>query len=190
MGAVQTSDWIALIALAISLLSAGWTFYQHFRWARPVVKVSGQQWIHGTSWEPGVSKAGFSIDVTNVGDQSTQILKAYWQIDRGDGMDFRVSSSGPESVESRAAQPDDGFRPAPTFPFTLERYQSRGWDFAIDMATWRDREKYTRSRIVVEHTSRKSREVVYGDWEPSQVGLEAIRKLKETPPDAGERMSR
>lgn len=183
MGAVQTSDWIALIALAISLLSAGWTFYQHFRWARPVVKVSGTQWIHETSWQPGESKAGFSIDVTNIGDQSTQITKAYWQLDRGDGMDFRVSSSGDDSLEARFGQVDQSLRPAPTFPFTLERYQSRGWDFTIETDKWRDLDKITRSRIVVEHTSRKSREIVYGEWEPSQIGLEAIRKLKETPPD-------
>ena len=48
----------------VSLATAGWTGYQHFRWARPVVKVSGTQWIHGMSWQPDESRAGFSIDVT------------------------------------------------------------------------------------------------------------------------------
>lgn len=178
MGAVETSDWIALTALLVSLVTAAWTAYNHFRWARPVMKVSGEQWMQGTSEEPVTTKAGFSIDITNVGDHATQITDAYWQLDRGDGIDSRVAAgAGGGGLDALfVSGPDTGLRPAPEFPFTLDRYQSKGWDFTISIDGWRDLQSIQRVRLVVEYTSRRSREVIHGAWEPSQIGIDARRR--------------
>jgi hypothetical protein len=164
----------------VSLGTAGWTAYQHFRWAKPVVKVSGTQYTYLTSQEASAEPlAGFSIDVTNVGDQATQIVAAYWEIDRGAGAgQLRLSTKG-GGIDDLFEKPrDPSLRPPPAFPFTLERYQSRGWDFTMSTKGWHDLDKWTRARLVVEYTFRKSRAFVYGDWEPSQIGIQASRALR------------
>lgn len=171
------SDLLATIALIVSLATAVWTTYRAIRWARPVVGVSGEQWVGGSSTTWPAKEASFSIAITNVGDQATNILNAYWEIDRGDGMDFRFSSGreGIAGLFHRDGEEESRER----FPFTLDRYGHKEWEFIIQLDGMRGPENMVRARPVVEFTSRKRREVLHGEWQTSQIGLEARRLLSE-----------
>ncbi|MFB7842539.1 hypothetical protein [Microbacterium sp. NPDC056052] len=179
---MKFSDWISLIALVVSLATAGWTAYNRLRWAKPVPRVSGTQWMSIVAPSQHSTTAGFSIDITNVGDHATQITKAYWEIDRGNGIELRLVAGSVAGTDSLfEARKDPSLRPAPGFPFTLERYQSRGWDYIVSMDGWKDLQNIRRARVVVEYTSRKSHEIIRGPWEPSQIALEARRSLEPSP---------
>jgi hypothetical protein len=111
---VSYSDILASTALGVSLLTAGWTALRTWCWDRPVVLVSGQQWVGGLNTTPGRRIAGFSLEVVNTGNQTTQIIAAYWQIDRGNGVDIHFTAShGGGGVDSLFDAPDHaqcGFR--------------------------------------------------------------------------------
>lgn len=119
------SDVLATIALVVSLATAAWTTYRALRWSRPVISVGGVQSINGHSQAPERKFVGFSIEIANTGDHATQIIKAYWQIDVGDGGEHRLMASAAVkhmegSKWSLVLQSD---KPAPPFPFTIERYK-------------------------------------------------------------------
>jgi hypothetical protein len=65
----------AAFLLALSVACRTW------RWDRPVVTVNGAQWPGGLGTaEPG--KTSFSVEVANRGNHATQILSAFWQVER------------------------------------------------------------------------------------------------------------
>ena len=171
------SDLLATVALVVSLLTASWTIWRAWRWERPVISVTGEQWNGERSAAPGIRIAGFSIAVVNTGNQATQIIAAYWEIDRGNGADIRFAAShGGGGIESLFSAP--GHANAPTLPFTLERYERRAWDFEMSLQGIREQEDIIRARPVVQFTSRKRTEYAHGAWQASQIAMEA-RRLRE-----------
>ncbi|GAB2837484.1 hypothetical protein ACFQ0P_13895 [Microbacterium insulae] len=120
------SDVLATIALVVSLATAAWTAYRAIRWSRPVISVGGDQSINRHSQSPDQKFVGFTIEIANTGDHATQIIKAYWQIDVGDGVEHRlVASDAVQHVEgSKWALVLQSATPAPSFPFAIERYQA------------------------------------------------------------------
>jgi hypothetical protein len=172
------SDVLASIALVVSLLTAGWTALRAWRWDRPVVSVSGAQWIGRRSTAPERGFAGFSLEIVNTGNQSTQVVDAYWQIDRGNGVEIHFTAShGGGGVESLFEAPDHAS--APTLPITLERYGRCAWDFEMSLSGIREQESILRARPVAQFTSRKKTEFAYGAWQASQIGMEASRLREE-----------
>lgn len=172
------SDVLASIALLVSLGTAAWTGYRALRWDRPVVSVSGMQWIGGSSHAPGAERAGFSLVVFNTGNQTTQIIDAAWQIDRGNGVDIRLKAvhggGGPESLFQA---PGDAST-APSLPFTLGRYDRSAWEFDMLLTWLAEPEGIIRARPMVEYTSRKKSQLAYGPWQPSQIRLHAEQQAK------------
>lgn len=139
------SDLLATVALVISVLTAGWTAVRALRWDRPVVSVSGTQWIGERSTAVGRRVAGFTMEVVNTGNQGTQVIHAYWQIDRGDGVMIRYTAShGGGGIESLFAAPDGD--EAPALPFTLGRYERRAWDFDMSLSNFKDPERMLRAQ--------------------------------------------
>ncbi|WP_146066060.1 hypothetical protein [Cryobacterium sp. Y82] len=173
------SDILASTALVVSLLTAGWTALRAWRWDRPRVSISGEQWIGERSTVPGRRIAGFSLEVVNTGNQSTQMIAAYWQIDRGNGVDIRFTAShGGGGVDSLFDAPDHAN--APNLPFTLDRYGRCAWDFEISLDGVQNQALITRARPVVQFTSRKKTEFAYGAWQPSQIAMDARRLCRES----------
>lgn len=171
------SDILSTIALMVSLPTAGWTAWRAWRWDRPVVSVSGDQWIGERSTAPGRRIAGFSYEVANTGNQTTQIIAAYWQIDRGNGLDIHFTAShGGGGIDSLFKAPDHAN--APALPFMLERYGQRAWDFEMSLEGVQEQEAIIRARPVAQFTSRKRTEFAYGAWQPSQIAMDA-RRLRE-----------
>jgi hypothetical protein len=174
---VSYSDALATVALVVSLLTASWTAWRAWRWDRPVISVAGKQWIGGRGTSRGNDIAGFSIEVINTGNQATQIVCVYWQIDRGNGMDIRFAAShGGGGIDSLFEAPE--WAKTPQLPFTLERYERRAWDFEMSLDGVKEQESILRARPVVEFTSRKKTEFARGKWQPSQIAVEA-RRLRE-----------
>jgi hypothetical protein len=175
---VSYSDILASIAFVVSLLTAGWTAWRAWRWDRPVITVAGKQWIGERSTARGNTIAGFSIEVINTGNQATQIVSAYWQIDRGNDMEIRFSAShGGGGIDSLFEAPEWAKAPKP--PFTIERYERREWDFEMSLDGIKEQENILRARPVVQFTSRKKTEFACGKWQPSQIALEARRRREE-----------
>ena len=172
------SDILASTALVVSLLTAGWTALRAWRWDRPVVSISGEQWVGERSTVPGRRIAGFSLEVVNTGNQTTQMIAAHWQIDSGDGVDVRFTAShGGGGINSLFAAPDHAN--GPDLPFTLERYGRCAWDFEISLDGIQNQALITRARPVVQFTSRKKTEFAYGAWQPSQIAMDARRLSRE-----------
>lgn len=176
------SDVLATIALVVSLATAAWTAYRAIRWSRPVISVSGVQSINGHSQAPDRKFVGFSIEIANTGDHATQIIKAYWQIDVGDAGEHRLmASDAVKRIEgSKWALVLQSDKPAPPFPFTIERYESREWEWEIPWENLRRYDNARRARPVVEYMTRKKRTRAYGPWEPSQQRLEVERLRRES----------
>jgi hypothetical protein len=170
---VSYSDILASTALAVSLLTAGWTTLNAWRWNRPVVSVSGGQWIGERIATPSRLFAGFSLEVVNIGNHPTQIIAASWQIDRGTSAETHFYASHESDYLDK---PD--LAKAPILPFTLERYGRRAWDFDIGLDGIREHEAIIRARPVVQFTSRKKTQFAYGAWQSSQIALYA-RHLSE-----------
>ncbi|WP_146073357.1 hypothetical protein [Cryobacterium sp. N22] len=178
------SDVLASCALLVSLATAGWTAWRAWRWDRPVIEVTGEQWLGQRSTAPGQHIAGFSMEVVNTGNISTQVIAAFWQIDRGDGIDVRFTAShGGGGFESFFTPPDHAS--APELPFPLDRYHRRAWDFEMSLEGIREQETIRRARPGVQYTSRRKTEYAYGDWQPSQIGMEAVRIAIDTDPHRG-----
>ncbi len=171
------SNVLATIALVVSVLTAAWTGWRAWRWDRPVISVSGEQWIGERGTAAGVRLAGFSIEVVNTGNQGTQIIAAHWEIDRQNGVNIRFAAShgggGTDSLFEAHGQAT-----APSIPFTLGRYERRAWDFDMTLAGIKEPEGIIRCRPVVQFTSRKRTEFAYGPWQASQVALDA-RRIRE-----------
>ena len=166
------SDVLASIALAVSLLTAGWAALRALRWDRPVVWVSGQQWIGGRSAQPDALLAGFSIELVNTGNQRTQIIDAYWQIDRGNGVDIHFKAiPGGGGIDSLFLDPRQVA--APTLPLTLDRNERLAWDFEMGVSGISEPEGILRARPVAQYVSRKRAQFAYGRWQPSQIAAQA-----------------
>ncbi len=90
-----TSDVLSIVAIVISLSSAIWTFYQDFRWHRPLLKVAGR-WFHNSSVSPTGEKYGHSwlleVSAVNLGDMDTTVVDSYWEFETRDGQIFEIAS--------------------------------------------------------------------------------------------------
>lgn len=143
-----------------------------------MVSVAGEQWIGERSTVPGRRIAGFSIEVVNTGNQATQIISAYWQIDRGDGLNVHFTAShGGGGADSLFNAPEHAKEPV--LPFSLERYGRCAWDFEMSLDGVLEPERILRARPVVQFTSRKKTELAYGPWQPSQIALDSRRTGEE-----------
>lgn len=141
------SDVLATLAFLISLVAV----YRTIRWGRPKLKVTGDQWI--TSNTRGVREsAGFELSVVNIGDQTTEILDAKWELDKGDDLPLYISMTGPEKL-----------------PQKIERFGYQRFTAEIPLSSFTDPSVYHRARPVVSFTSRKSRQEFLGDWVDSQL---------------------
>lgn len=168
------SDILATVALVISVLTSVWAGWRTWHWDRPVVELRGEQWIGGMSTDPERLHTVFSTEVINTGNQATQVLEAYWEIDRGNGLVIRFSAGpGGSGVQSLFEKPGDV--KVPELPFTLERYGRERWEFTVRPEGILEPGKIRRVRPVVQFTSRKAIESVYGAWQQSQIfRLEAL----------------
>ncbi|MDV8148427.1 hypothetical protein [Arthrobacter sp. B10-11] len=166
------SDILATTALVVSLLSVGWTISRSWRWDRPVIKVSGKQWLGGRSTADG-QRASFNTEVFNTGNQSTQITAAFWLVDRGTRIDRIPAIHGGGGIESLFEAPDGAA--SPDIPFTLGRYESCSWDFEMSLDSLKDHESIKRVRPGVDFISRRRTVSAHGKWQPSKVALEARR---------------
>jgi hypothetical protein len=147
----------AAFLLALSVACRTW------RWDRPVVTVNGAQWPGGLGTAKS-DKTSFSVEVANRGNHATQILSAFWQVERKNSPVQTIPAShGGGGVESLFQAPSASKEPG--FPFILDRNQRRSWDFEMSLCGLRDREAITRMRPAVEFMSRRDRRVVYGTWQ-------------------------
>ncbi|WP_411731746.1 hypothetical protein [Paeniglutamicibacter sp.] len=152
---MEYSDVLSSAALGISVLTAGWTGYRTWRWDKPVVVLSGEQWMGGSSETGAELRAGFNVKILNVGNQATQILKAGWQLDNGTGYDFQFTFKGEEGSE---------------LPVTLDRYGHLLLDATFSLKGHINPQKFFRGRPFVEYTTRKKTTVTkYGPWEKTQI---------------------
>lgn len=162
------SDILATLALVISVVTSAWTGWRTWHWDRPVLELRGEQWIGGVSTEPNRLHTVFSTEVINTGNQATQVLDSYWEIDRGNGLVLRFSGrpggAGVPSLFSHAGEVEQ-----PEFPFTLERYGRQSWGFKVMAEGISEPEKILRVRPVVEFTSRKAMERACGPWQESLI---------------------
>ena len=150
---------IVSTAAFLLALSVAW---RTWRWDRAVVTIDGTQWLGGIGTAER-DKTSFSVEVLNRGNHSTQILSAFWQVDRSNSPAETIPAShGGGGIESLFQAPPGSNEP--TFPFILDRNHRRAWDFEMSLDDLRDREAITRLRPAVEFTSRKDRHVVYGTW--------------------------
>lgn len=174
---VTYSDILATTAIVLSLLTAGWTGIRAWRWDRPIVSVSGEQWIGGHSTEPDRKVAGFSIEVINIGNLATSIIEAYWEIDRGNGVEIHFTAShGGGGIDSLFGEPD--YKKVPELPLTLERYGRVKWEFEIGLKSLLEPDLILRERPVVRFTSRKRTQYAFGSWQPSQIAMDARRGVE------------
>ena len=134
-----------------------------WRWDRPVVTVNGAQWLGGLGTaEP--DKTSFSVEISNRGNHATQILSAFWQVERDNFLVQVIPAShGGGGVESLFSAPSASQEPE--FPFVLDRNQRRAWDFEMSLTGLRDRGAITRMRPAAEFMSRGDRRHAYGSWQ-------------------------
>ncbi|WP_123943331.1 MULTISPECIES: hypothetical protein [unclassified Frondihabitans] len=157
------SDILATTALAASLAVAALSEWRNRRWERPVMLVSGKNWMSVRGTVRGGRVAGFSLEVVNIGNHDTQVVNAYWEIDRGDREPERYAAvHGGGGVESLFEPPD--YAEDPDMPFNLGRYERSGWNFEVSLQDMRDVDQILRARPAVTFISRKSTESAYGAW--------------------------
>lgn len=164
-GADMYSDIVATIALVVSGLTALGGLIVYFRWERPVVHVTGRQSMAGGHGSPTVN-AVFTLNIVNTGNQATQIIDAYWEIE----------IEGKGQTELRPAGSDSALR--------LERHQFEQMTVTVDVHSITDPSKWKRARPVAIYTSRKKQQTAYGKWEPTQIG-QNVAFINSTRPPAG-----
>lgn len=153
------SEVVSTAAFLLAL-SAAW---RTWRWDRPVITVYGTQWLGGLGAAAG-DRSSFSVEISNTGNHATQILSAFWQIERRNSAVQTIPASyGGNGIESLFASPTASKEPE--FPITLDRNQKEAWDFEMSLDGLRDYEAITRIRPAAEYISRKHRHVVYGTWQ-------------------------
>lgn len=153
------SEVVSTAAFLLALFVA----LRTWRWDRPVITVDGAQWPGGLGTaEP--HKTSFSVDVANRGNHATQILSAFWQVERENlPVQTIPAYHGGGGIESLFAAPSASKEPG--FPFILDRNQRRTWDFEMSLDGIGDHGAITRMRPAAEFISRKDRRVVYGSWQ-------------------------
>lgn len=157
------SEVVSTAAFLLALFVA----LRTWRWDRPVITVDGAHWPGGLGTaEP--HKISFRVDVSNRGNHATQILSAFWQVER-ENFPVRTipASHGGGGVESMFTAPSASKEPE--FPFILDRNQRRTWDFEMSIDGIRGRGAITRLRPAVEFMSRRDRRVVYGSWQQPEL---------------------
>lgn len=97
---MAASDILSIVAVAIALVSAIWSFYQHFRWHKPLLTVSGR-WFHNSSLSASGQKFDHSwvleVTVVNLGDMDTTVVDRYWEFETLDGQTFEIAGSRADS---------------------------------------------------------------------------------------------
>jgi len=149
-GVVAYSDVLSTIALAVSLLTALAGVIMYFRWERPVVSVSGRQRMSSSHGSPTVW-AEFILHIVNTGNQATQLVDAYWEIE----------IVGQGSTQLRGDGTDGTTR--------LERHQLVEVVAVVDVHAIVDPSKWVRARPVAVYTSRKKVQTAFGEWELTQI---------------------
>lgn len=153
------SEIVSTAAFLLALFVA----WRTWRWDRPIVTVSGRQWLGGLGTAER-DKTSFSVEVANRGNHATQIVYAFWQVERRNSPIQTIPAShGGGGIQSLFQAPSASREPA--FPFILDRNQREAWDFEMSLDGLRDREAITRMRPAVELLSRKDHHVVYGTWQ-------------------------
>jgi hypothetical protein len=153
------SEVVSTAAFLLALFVA----WRTWRWDRPVITVEGTHWMGGLGTAE-CDKASFTVKISNTGNHATQILSAFWQIERTNSSVQTIPAShGGGGIESLFEPPSASKEPE--FPFTLDRNQQEAWDFEMSLDGLRDHEVITRMRPAVEFISRKHRHVVYGTWQ-------------------------
>lgn len=162
IGSVTYSDVLATIALLVSLGTAGWTGYRAARWDRPVVKVTGTAWVG--AWAPDLSavRVGFTTEISNTGNETTQISDSFWELDLGTKAHVRIRA-GAVGIESLFDDAPPGEQP-PAMPFDLAKHQHRVWEFDAPAEGVTDPHHLQRMRPVAEFSSRRGRRLAYGSW--------------------------
>ncbi|MCS5718588.1 hypothetical protein N1027_10630 [Herbiconiux sp. CPCC 205763] len=114
--------------------------------------------------------------VTNVGDASTQIVDAYWELAQPDGSELRVRrSDAPGGIIEVATEPGylvlDGVRD-PAVPYSIGRNGHVQWVFTRGVDTSPAIAHFDRGRPVVEYVTRVRRRkgksstvTAVGDWQ-------------------------
>lgn len=152
------SEVVSTAAFLLALFVA----WRTWRWDRPVILISGSQWLGGLG-TAGRERTSFSVEVVNTGNHATEILSAFWQVERRNAQTEKIPAShGGNGIES-LFQAASGSK-EPKFPFTLDRNQRKAWDFDMSLDGLRDRESITRIRPAATFMSRKNQHVVYGTW--------------------------
>lgn len=144
-----------LLALAVA--------WRTWRWDRAVIVVSGTQWPGGLGTAER-DKTSFSIEIFNTGNHATQILSAFWQIERKNSAALVVPAThGGGGIESLFEAPSSSQEP--DLPFVLDRNLQRTWDFEMSLDGLGNLESITRMRPAVTFISRKRHRVVHGPWQ-------------------------
>jgi hypothetical protein len=153
------SEIVSTAAFLLALFVA----WRTWRWDRPVVTVTGRQWLGGLGTAEQ-DKTSFSVEVANRGNHARQILSAFWQVERRNSPVQTIPAShGGGGIQSLFHAPSVSKEPA--LPFILDRNQREAWDFEMSLDGLRDRGAITRMRPAVELLSRKDHHVVYGAWQ-------------------------
>lgn len=153
------SEVVSTAAFLLALFVA----LRTWRWDQPVITVHGTQGMGGLGTAER-DKALFSVAISNTGNHATQILSAFWQIERRNSSVQTIPAShGGGGIESLFEPPSASREPE--FPFTLDRNQQRAWDFEINLDGLSDHKTIIRMRPSVEFISRKHRRIIYGAWQ-------------------------
>lgn len=160
---MDLSDWIAVAALVLSVATALFTWYRTARWDRPVIAVTGRNWIAYDPHNDTFRDAAFGINVVNTGNHATQVTYAGWELDTGT---YLFATPGNESGGRMSGL-------VPERPFTLDRNQTKEWTLKVPITLMPDRDRAQRVRAVVDYVARGKNTTVVGVWEPLKYRVEA-----------------
>lgn len=157
-GRMGYSEVVSTLALVLALFLAVRTWHQD----RPVISVKGEQWPGGVGTAEA-ARISFKVEVLNTGNQATEVLAAFWQIERDNLPDEEMPAShGGNGFEALFETPDR--QPEPTFPFTLDRHAPKAWAFDVALEGVQNHHAITRMRPAVTIPARKANRTVTGPW--------------------------
>jgi hypothetical protein len=166
-GEMGTSDVLSIVAIVIAVFSAIWTFYQHFRWHKPLLTVAGR-WFHNSSVSPTGEKYDQSwlleVSVVNLGDMDTTVVDCYWEFETRDGQIFEIASQPADDsgdIMPWLISSNTRFHPkgrAEFSPSVIPRLAIRSWQIELEArpSSAEVKKDPIRGRAVVRWISRKS----------------------------------
>lgn len=165
---MDTSDILSIVAIVIAAVTASWTFYQDYRWHKPLLEVSGR-WFHNSS----VSSTGekydqswlLEVSVVNLGDMDTTVVDYYWEFQTREGQIFEIA--GRRDEDSGDFMPwfistNTRFHPKGSADFSVSvipRLAIRNWHIELEVnpSSPEVTKDPIRGRAVVKWITRKSR---------------------------------